>query len=1598
MPTALRRFAGRALAAFSRLDSLFALRSEYPRDKRAGRARLEMTPLEERVVPDGGLQHITLAWVADGAEPGTAGAVRLTRTADPGVVDSTAQTVRFHVGGSATAGADFTLSGASVSAPMSGQEVTATFLAGQSTIDVSVLVTNDAEAEGWESVTVHLDPPDLVNQGTGSPYEVGTTEPVTVWVADDELWLEADADPVLKGREVTFWLPEDGPEYTTVEWDADFDGMTFEPVAGATGWWFATTFATTGSRNVAARATPVGGTSQIVTLGITVENPPPELTIPADTTALVGVPKALVAVATAEGGIASVEWSFSYFDDDYEWNFDTDPTLTTLTPTYTFAHAGDYDVKVKVTDYDGKSSEGWFRVAVGNVAPTAVVEVSGPIREGEVATFTVLVLDPDAADIVTAYANWGEPGANAFDQINEGDYTVNADGSVSFTHRYLDVPDVGNTFAATIRLEDEWGLLTDYPVAVTVNNVAPNFVFSAGWQAADLETDWVELWTLTDGQKLTFTKVADMMAGTNPHEDTEYEFHWVIDGAAEVKTKTPWLAMPDYTRGKVHTVRAWVTDNGETAEGTHLPVKVLVDGPQDNAEVMWGGARSHAIYGTFTLDETPVPDDFSPYTNSSIRKKDWPNDDTATVRFNIDPTSAALAEALGYEITYYARADLYHTEQYSIGNDSYDLLASTYYENSTGVFAIAAPGHDDREMMVHGWAYFRHNGQIVKGVQSYFGTEEAGGLRVTLVTHKTPTTWSQTVDLYRMLRDLGSQLADKGEALVTAFAANEGRVLNVLLEGFTKGVGQFVTDLVPSENPDGSINPGALVDALFKWVLGNEGAALKTDFETANWTDADTVKRFLLQYSGLTVEKVMDVVRQQLGAGNLAALERVAGWFTDGNGNPITSVQALIEKVKTDEGGDLALDPTELLNKLKGAFEKKVKEAMAKLGAQVAAKFVPGAGALLSVYNGASWVIANKDQLAGLFSQFLSVIDDLNPNNFLGGDEEALRNAAIATVKGKVRAGLQDALPVLLGALAGQFGLGTLPNELRRAVGFVPLEVDKALRAVVAKVAAKVTGASTAAATTPGGTSGGLFDGRISAAKQFVYRDTTTYVLWVAQDKTGISVKLAKKVGNGYEFVDVVTVQGLMGNRADAQLNALLAAARELTQKTKVSPHSTNKPTPAALLALSRKVEEAEAKVVQAIQAHAFGKLASNCFAAGTKILTRAGWKNVEDIRPGEEVLARPELDPAAAAEWKAVEERFERFGPVLHLHFPGGELIRTTLEHPFWVQGKGWTPAGALSEGDRIATLSGEWVPVADVYDTGEWEAVYNLRVADHHTYFVGDDGWGWAAWAHNTYDATIKFLSGLKVVEGVKSYPAAANRLATNEETAILQAIRTRGKYGAMGDQEALSGLLAYELWFEGETAPGYIADVPGVLTQYFSLPTIEKYRADEEKIIADFHKGAKHSSVAQVTAQPTGGPIKDRPLTGWTAYLHATWTKTLNGVVRTAKEDSDARGEKYADMRRALKSDLHGHHIVFKEAANGGGGKAEAAEARDILLYYGINPYWDKENLVYAKVGSGHSIAHITTIRDELKTAFLNGRSRGEIVIILKDLGTRYVQGRL
>jgi Pretoxin HINT domain len=143
------------------------------------------------------------------------------------------------------------------------------------------------------------------------------------------------------------------------------------------------------------------------------------------------------------------------------------------------------------------------------------------------------------------------------------------------------------------------------------------------------------------------------------------------------------------------------------------------------------------------------------------------------------------------------------------------------------------------------------------------------------------------------------------------------------------------------------------------------------------------------------------------------------------------------------------------------------------------------------------------------------------------------------------------------------------------------------------------------------------------------------------------------------------------------------------------------------------------------------------CFVAGTKLWTPGGYRSIETLLPGDLVYSRDEWNPSAAVEAKVVEEVFTRFAGILHVHL-GGQVIGTSGEHPFYVDGRGWVPAGELQPGEYVLCADGSRVLVEEVYDTGEWQPVYNLRVADHHTYFIGEESWGWNAWVHNAYKIT--------------------------------------------------------------------------------------------------------------------------------------------------------------------------------------------------------------------------------------------------------------------
>jgi RHS repeat-associated protein len=140
----------------------------------------------------------------------------------------------------------------------------------------------------------------------------------------------------------------------------------------------------------------------------------------------------------------------------------------------------------------------------------------------------------------------------------------------------------------------------------------------------------------------------------------------------------------------------------------------------------------------------------------------------------------------------------------------------------------------------------------------------------------------------------------------------------------------------------------------------------------------------------------------------------------------------------------------------------------------------------------------------------------------------------------------------------------------------------------------------------------------------------------------------------------------------------------------------------------------------------------TGCFPAGTPIRTPHGSKPIELIKPGDLVLSRWEYDPNGPVETKIAQELVVRVSVLLNVHV-SGQVIRATPEHPFFVEGRGWTGAAFLESGDRLHTLEGDFRVVEAVTDAGEVATVYNFPVADYRTYFLGTDAWGFALWTHN-------------------------------------------------------------------------------------------------------------------------------------------------------------------------------------------------------------------------------------------------------------------------
>ena len=131
----------------------------------------------------------------------------------------------------------------------------------------------------------------------------------------------------------------------------------------------------------------------------------------------------------------------------------------------------------------------------------------------------------------------------------------------------------------------------------------------------------------------------------------------------------------------------------------------------------------------------------------------------------------------------------------------------------------------------------------------------------------------------------------------------------------------------------------------------------------------------------------------------------------------------------------------------------------------------------------------------------------------------------------------------------------------------------------------------------------------------------------------------------------------------------------------------------------------------------------SCCFVAGTQVLTESGYKNIEDVQPGEKLWAKN--IESGKQDWKPVTRIFvEPDRGIYAVNLVGAEgfeqSIEATDDHPFYVAGTGWKTTLELLAGDQIETDGYGAMAVASVVDQQRLDLTYNFAVADFHTYYV--------------------------------------------------------------------------------------------------------------------------------------------------------------------------------------------------------------------------------------------------------------------------------------
>jgi outer membrane protein assembly factor BamB len=254
---------------------------------------------------------------------------------------------------------------------------------------------------------------------------------------------------------------------------------------------------------------------------------------------------------------------YSYdFNNDREFEIINSPVASATVPArYLKDGPGSRTIAGRIADISGGFSDYQTTIVINNVAPTALLFSSGPVKENSFGTLRFSsTFDPSAADTEAGFRY-------SYDLNNDGDYGDNGEArNVSASTWRYTFPDDG-TYTVAARITDRDGGSRVYTTTVIVTNVPPTaFIWVAGKKIHKRKAS-AFLFSATD------------VSPTDQKSPFNFSVDWNGDGKIDEvlqSASSTLIAKHVFTRKGNYTIKLFATDkDGQTGPAALLSVRVV---------------------------------------------------------------------------------------------------------------------------------------------------------------------------------------------------------------------------------------------------------------------------------------------------------------------------------------------------------------------------------------------------------------------------------------------------------------------------------------------------------------------------------------------------------------------------------------------------------------------------------------------------------------------------------------------------------------------------------------------------------------------------------------------------------------------------------------------------------------------------------------------------------------------------------------------------------------------------------------------------------------------------------------------------------------